>query len=317
MKVHAIVDYSFLYYKYTFQLDAGRMRRLSANIGVNEDGTVIEKDISQIYYSIREIERFRKDLEKYGHEVVVSVCFDMPSLRKEEKEGQTEGEQEAASKYKANRVSRLGAEDYKNMGLVEDLLSNAGYNTYRLLGHEADDLVSYLVKNHSDDFDYNIIYTPDADLLVNITDKVGAMRFKATKGYSMVDKNNFEDYLSTELKCRIPYNSLMLFKCCVGDTSDGIDGIFRFGPKAFDKLVMYLEEKEVNWEEQGDYESTKMLLELCKGYLTDSQIAQALNSLSLVRPMIIDDGILEKPTKVTSKDLRKQSYSKLGMISLV
>lgn len=309
MLIHAVVDYTFLYYKYKFQLEAGRMRRLTYNI----DGE--DKDISQIYYSIKEIEKFRKDLEKYGHEVVVSVCFDMPSARKIETEDKTDGENEAASNYKANRVSKLTKEDIDNIGIVKDLLDKAGYNTYREVGHEADDLVSNVLRLYKDEFDYNIIYTPDADLLVNIDNKVGAIRFKTGKGYSQVDKNLFEEYLSAEFKCRVPYNSLMLFKSTVGDKSDGIQGIKGFGPKGFDKLVSYLDENGIKWEEAGSYEYTDALLRGLTGYLGEDKVTQALESLYLVRPMILEN--LEKPTKRSSKELREQSYSRYEMNSLI
>ena len=47
------------------------------------------------------------------------------------------------------------------------LLNEAGHNTYRYDGYEADDLVTYLAQNYKDVFDYTIIYTPDKDLKVN------------------------------------------------------------------------------------------------------------------------------------------------------
>ena len=51
MLVHLLVDYSFLYYKYKFQLENGYMKRLTTPLEWH--GTVIEKDVSQIYYSMR------------------------------------------------------------------------------------------------------------------------------------------------------------------------------------------------------------------------------------------------------------------------
>ena len=316
MTVHVIVDYSFLYYKYKFQLDSGRMRRLTAELR-NEYGDIEEKDVSQIYYSIREIEGFRRKLEQVGHDVIVSVCFDMKSKRKDIKEGASEAEAEAASNYKSNRVSRLTEEDFENIRLVEKILSKAGYNTYRIDGLEADDIISYIVSEYSESFDYNIIYTPDADLLVNIKGNVGASRYKSSYGYSMVDRSTFESYCSREFKCYMPYNAIMLYKATCGDASDCIAGIKRFGPKAFDKLVKYLtEEKGVNWEECGTFEKTCELLEKCRGYLTDEQIEQAYASLSMVRPAEIKCKI-EKPTKYSDEQLRKDAYSEYGMKSLI
>ena len=50
MKAHIIIDYSFLYYKYKFQLESGKMKRLTQLMEWH--GANIEKDVSQIYYSI-------------------------------------------------------------------------------------------------------------------------------------------------------------------------------------------------------------------------------------------------------------------------
>lgn len=314
MNIHALIDYSFLYYKYKFQLDSGKITRLTHKMLVNNE--MVDKDISQIYYSIKEIEKFRKDIENAGHSCIVSVCFDMPSSRKIVDETATTGESTAANQYKSNRVKKLNEEDFENIQLVEKILSDAGYNTYRFAGYEADDIIAHMVKMYKDSFDYTVIYTPDADLLVNIQDKVMAQRYKVMKGYQTVNMSNFEEYLSAEFKCYIPFNSLMLFKATCGDKSDMIDGIKGFGPKAFDKLVCYLSEQGVNWYQCSTYESTFKLLEMCQGYLTDEQMKQAIESLSLVRPLIFEDGLVQHPVKISTPKLREDSYMRLNMKSL-
>ncbi len=308
-KVHGIVDYSFLYYKYVFSLESGRMRRLST---IYDDGVVArEKDISKIYYSMREIEGFRRGLENQNLDVTMSICFDMPSKRKATEKI------EGAKGYKSNRAKKLNEEDFNDISLVMELLSEAGHNTYRLDGYEADDIVFHLINKYADEFDYNIIYTPDADLLVNIKDNVAVYRYKTRGGYSVVNRNNFEQYLSSEMKCRIPYNSLMLAKSTIGDKSDNIDGINRFGPKAFDKLVDHLESRGIDWCNYNNYENTLKLINSLDGYLKEDQIIQAIESLSLVRPMIIADDMIKEPIKKSSRDLREKSYMKLDMKSLV
>ena len=315
MNIHAIVDYSYIYYKYKFQVDGGRMKRLST---VYDNGIMaIDKDISNIYYSIREIEGFRRTLEKYGHNVTMSICFDSPSCRQDVLDGATEHEIKAAELYKANRVKVLKDEDFDNMRLVAELMDGAGHNIYKMDGFEADDLISNLVDNYKDIFDYNVIYTTDADLLVNISNNVGAQRYKTRVGYTAVELSNFEEYLSKEFKCSVPYNSLMLFKSTVGDSSDNIKGIRRFGPKAFDKLVDYLSGKGIDWSEYGTYNKTLDLLNSCEGYLKADQIEQAIGSLYLVRPLVIEERDLIVPDKVSDSGLREESYMKLNMKSLI
>lgn len=314
MIVHAIVDYSFLYYKYKFQLDSGKMRRLTTPI--NWKGAVIEKDISQIYYSIKEIEGFRRKLEQAGHNVFVSVCFDMPSARKQVRD---EAGEEATDKYKSNRVKRLSEDDFENIQFVEKLLAQAGYNTYRYENYEADDIVAHLIMNYKDAFDYNVIYTPDADMLVYVCNNVGASRYKALKGYTNVDINSFSAYLSQELKCNMPYNGLTLYKATVGDKSDCIDGIKKFGPKAFDKMVDYLDTLGIDWSTMGDWRQVEIVLNNLgsSGYLSIDQLNQALESLSLVRPMLFEPGVIPEPTKHSTREQREASYMQYGMKTLV
>lgn len=314
MLVHEIIDYSFLYYKYKFQLESGKMKRLTAPI--NWKGTVIEKDISQIYYSIKEIEGFRRKLEQAGHNVFVSVCFDMPSSRK--KASDDTGE-EAADKYKSNRVKKLNDDDFENIQFVEKLLSQAGYNTYRYDNFEADDIIAHLITNYSDAFDYNVIYTPDMDMLVYVGNKVGASRYKVMRGYTNVDINNFSEYLSQELKCTMPYNGLILYKATVGDKSDCIDGIKKFGPKAFDKLVEFLNNQGIDWARMADWRQVELVLNTLgsSGYFTAEQCKQSLESLSLVRPMIFEPGFVPEPIKHSTRELREASYMPYGMRTLV
>lgn len=320
MRVHGIVDYSYLYYRYKLILDSGKMSRLSST--VEENGVLVNRDVSKIYYSIKDIEGFVKKLESAGHEVIMSICFDMPTKRKEASEGASEGEIQAAKNYKSNRTTRLGELDFENIRIVEELLKGAGYNTYRFEegedseGLEADDIVNNLIRYYKDEFDYNIIYTPDSDLLVNICDNVGAMRYKSMRGYTNVNRGNFEEYISKEFKCRVPYNALMLYKCTCGDKADNIAGIVRFGPKAFDKLVNHIESNfDIDWSEYGNFEKTEELLDMCCGYLNEDQIRQAKESLDKVKP--IDVKFIEKPTSKSTTELREKSYMRYNMKSLV
>ena len=320
MLLHLLVDYSFLYYKYKFQLDSGRIRRLTAPL--NWKGAVIEKDISQIYYSIKEIEGFRRRFENAGHDVFISICFDSPSKRKELL--QKIGEEAEANKYKSNRVKHLSDEDFENIQFVQKLLTKAGYNTYRFNGYESDDIIAHLINNYGGAFDYNVIYTPDLDLLAHISTNVSACRYKAAKGYTDVGIKNFSDYIGTELKCQMPYNALILYKATVGDKSDCIDGIKKFGVKAFDKLVDKLNTEGVDWTLFRDYDKVKELINnlVSTGYFTEDQGNQAQTSLLLVRPLefINDDGSaieVVQPKNHSNKDLREAAYMEYGMKSLV
>ena len=307
--IHNIVDYSPLYYKYMFQMKAGRMRKL--NVEVDTPNGKEELDISIIYYTIKEIEGFRRKLEKMGYEVITSVCFDMPSKRKE-KALETTGQA-----YKGGRKNKLGEDDFKKIDIAKELLEKAGHNVYMEEGYEADDLIEHLTKQYKDEFYGTIIYTNDKDMLTNIDDFVTVRRYKTNNGWTTVNKENYEQYVSKEMKCRVPYNALGLFLATVGDKSDNIPGIFRFGPKAFDTLIDTLDEKyDINWEECGDYDKLKEVFSLCQEVLTPEQFEQARDSFNLVKPIKLDIEV-PKPKSKSTKEKRESSYMKYNMKSII
>lgn len=315
MRVHEIIDYSFLYYKYKFALDKGKMRRMT----VIDDSTGVncERDISQIYYSLREIEGFRRKLDDGSNDVVVTICFDMPSIRNEELKKE-DSSANIGCGYKSNRTKKLTDKDFKDIQEVEKILKLAGYNTFRIEGYEADDLITSLVDKYKNDFDYTIIYTPDKDLMVNICDNVGVYRYKWTTGYCGVNDKNYESYLEEEFKTKIPYNSLGLYLSTVGDKSDTIKGINKFGNAAWVKLVDWLNSNGIDWSKCGDFNELEKVLVKTSEYLKQDQFDQASLAFSLVRPMINDDISIDVNSGGRSTaESREKAYMNWNMKSLI
>lgn len=308
MRIHVIIDFMHIYYKYYFQYREHKIKRLSAPI--DWKGTVIEKDTTLIYYPLRDIEGIRKNLEDAGHDITMSICFDMPSHRKDE--GVAGGEE-----YKSGRQNHLTETDFENIGYIEEVLTKAGHNTYRFEGYEADDIVNQLVREYYKDFDYTVIYTNDKDLLVNINEKVGVMRFKQTKGYSQVDMRNYESYLEPEFKVFIPYNMLGLYLATAGDSADRIKGISKFGPKAFGKLLTKVASKnDIDFAKCGDYTELSKVVEMCEEFLTPEQYEQLKQSFALVANLeIIED--VHKPSSKSTRELREEAYLQCNMRSLI
>lgn len=295
-----------IYYKYFFQLKAGRLTRLSAEING------VERDTTLLYYPLRDIENIRKQLESIGHDVTMSICFDSKSKRNDDN-----------AEYKAQRTSSLVDDDYANVDNIRELLNEAGYNTYKVEGYEADDIVNYLTKQYKDKFDYTIIYTNDKDIFVNICDNVGVMRFKTGHGYQQVDRKNYEEVLEKEFKVFIPYNTLGLFLASAGDSADNIKGITKFGPKAFGKLITKAASvNEIDFTTCGDYSKLKKVMEMCREFLTAEQYNELESSFELVANTKFDAGeALNEPKSAGSKDearsKRIEAYSKYSMTSLV
>lgn len=284
------------------------MKRLTTPVEIG--GVTVEKDVSQIYYAIRELEGIRRKLEHGSvNDVTISVCFDSKSKRKESDAGE--------NTYKANRIQKLDQGDFDNIAFVKEILTEAGYNTYRIDGIEADDLVYSLNKHYKSMFDCTIIVTCDLDLGINVDESTALYRFKSTSGYSVINMENFERTLETELKCKVPYNAITLYKSTVGDKSDNIAGIKRFGPAAFDKLVNHLDKKNINWEECKEADHVYEVLSNSKDYLTEDQVNQAIESLGLVRPIEIPVEQMPAPTAKSSRESRASAYMKLNMQSLI
>lgn len=300
---HIIVDFAYLYYKYKYTIASGRIRRLSAKVAVeNTEGLVDTKevDISYIYYPLREIESFRREAEKRGNKVTMSICMDAPSMKKE-----------SNAEYKSNRTSKLNDDDFANIGIVSRLLEKAGHNVYKIVGYEADDIVANLVRLYGDRFDRNIIYTPDTDMLALVSDNVYVSRYKAGKGYILIGKHNYAQVCQDEFKCNIPYNAILLYKVLCGDKSDNIKGIKGFGPAAFNNLVNELNGK-VDWTMMGDADYVRKIIE---SLFTGQQLKEASEALGMVGFMRLDG--LTSPMRMSDKHLRAESYGEYNMKSLI
>lgn len=301
MRIHVVVDFTYILYKYKFTLLSGRLKTL----------TYGDRDVSLLYYCLKEVEGFRSKLEGVGHDVTMTVCFDSKSARAEQAERNGE-------EYKGKRVNKLTSSDFELIEEIKDTLDTAGYNVLKQMGYEADDLVYTIVQREKDNFDYTIVYTPDKDVLINIDDRVGVMRYKQKKGYEQIEKDNFSAMMSNEFNCFIPYNVLALYLSSVGDKADNIKGISSFGPVAYSKLIgrLIADGYGENWEQYRDFDRMQHLIEACHKYLNDSQYKELMDSFNLVRPMVVDSRYLPSELSRSSRELREMAYGKYGFQSL-
>lgn len=306
MRVHIIVDFMFLYYKYMNTIKSGRIKRLTAEIPMQGETGGIETqlmDISNIYYPIKEIEGFRKTFEKEGNDVTMSICFDAPSRKRKDKD----------IEYKSNRAaSRLESDDFSQIEIIRELLTEAGHNVYWREDTEADDIIYNLVRLYKDCYDFTVIYTPDTDILVNINNNVGVQRYKATKGYTAVSKVNYEQYCMKEFGCTIKYNGILLYKCLCGDKSDKVAGIKRFGPAAYEKFICSIE-NYAEWENMTNPDYIEELLKK-SNYFSEDALNQAIHSLGMVKPYIFE---VNQPKLKSTSEQRKKAYLSMQMVSLV
>ena len=297
MNVHVVVDFQYIYYKNKFSY-ASR-RRLSYVVNGEE------VDTTMIYLPLKELEGYRSELERKGHNVTMSICFDSKTERKE------------GTDYKANRDNRpsdkkLQDEDYHNIDIIRQLLSEVGYNVYKVEGMEADDLVYTIVQNHKHEFDYTVVYSIDKDAAINVDYTVGLRRYKTNlKSFQQLYIDSYSDILSEEFNANISYNQILLFLASVGDHSDNVHGIKGFGPSAWNKMSEALSIVRCRSVHDCDVEIERICT---SGYLNDNQVDELRESYRLVRPITVDG--LVPVVKADSQQTREKAYGVYAMKSL-
>lgn len=162
---------------------------------------------------------------------------------------------ESYSEYKAQREA--APEDLiAQIPRIEELLEYYGIAKFKIPGHEADDVLGTLGKQLSEQGYEVIIITGDKDISQLICDEKNIKIALLGKGdgkdpFKILEKN--EDVVESlgVLPCQIPD-----FFGLIGDSSDGIPGVRKIGPK---KAIPMIEKYE-NLE--GIYENIEFLTEI-------------------------------------------------------
>ncbi|MBP6063286.1 MAG: DNA polymerase I [Fusobacteriaceae bacterium] len=162
---------------------------------------------------------------------------------------------ESYSEYKAQREA--APEDLiAQIPRIEELLDYYGIAKFKIPGHEADDVLGTLAKQLSEQGYEVIIITGDKDISQLICDEKNIKIALLGKGdgkdpFKILEKN--EDVVESlgVLPCQIPD-----FFGLIGDSSDGIPGVRKIGPK---KAIPMIEKYE-NLE--GIYENIEFLTEI-------------------------------------------------------
>lgn len=290
-KAHIIVDFMPLYYKYFFKVKSGKLPKLKYNI----DGS--DFDTTYLYYITREIEEISKCIGLDRDGVTISICFDSKKSKKKEENVD----------YKSTRTSQLSEEDINNIYNIYDIYSY-WYDAYRVDGYEADDLIVKLANNSIQDKVY--VVSPDKDLLHLVNSKVNCLVINSiTSKKSLVTIDNFNSFTKEKFKVEIPYNSILLYLCTVGDTSDNIKGIKGFGNSSFNKLI----------ESSKNVDITKLnnkecLIAFLKLKFNGRELEESLKSLEMVYPLDVD---LKIAFNNCSKENRNTLFDMYGFKSLI
>lgn len=191
----------------------------------------------------------------------IVFCFDFGgSTRKQEYHG-----------YKADR-QKASDDFYIQMNKLRETLLSCGYEVMGQEGYEADDFIVGATLEFKDKFDFIFVYTNDLDLTQLIDENV-IFRSVRSKQVDITIKNY-------EKQLKIPYNTMVLYKATVGDPSDNIKGIYRFGPKKFEKFIAEIG-KTYDYTLIRKNNLEREIIEKYSGF-SDTEKEQALNSLNVV-----------------------------------
>lgn len=234
------------------------------------------RDVNHVKATFDECIKIIKDFEFHYDETEAAICVCLDTNR------DSLIKRANFPEYKANRGSTLDDENRAEIAYVANALGRMGANIYGKEGYEADDIVYTLVQDYAD-LD-KVVYTSDADLLMHVNDTTDVWIRRALE-YARVTAKRYAHQLSFIRKNRTEaiYNDMVLYKSSVGDSSDNIKGVHRFGDKAFDKKIAALIEVNPDITIPPDKEGT---LEFAKAHFgfKPEQLEQFEHSLEMVFP---------------------------------
>lgn len=177
---------------------------------------------------------------------------------------------DAGKDYKKGR-KKPQDDYYKQLNLSRKMLASMGEVVLSQSGYEADHFVIYAKDELSPYYDHTYIITNDKDLAVCVDDRTTWVSTRSKQPNITMD-----NYVES-LGC--PYNAIRLKKALVGDPSDNIKGIYRFGDKKFLDFVLSegLDHDNVFGREEEIIRETE--------WFDEEQKEDALRDLSLIVPL--------------------------------
>lgn len=134
--------------------------------------------------------------------------------------------------YKAGRV-KPGDDFYAQIPLLQELISDLGWDFVEVDDYEADDIIGTLSKQADDAGDWETyIISSDLDMLQIVDDNT--FMWRILKGFSNIEKIDVAEF---EQKYGIRQAQFLDLKALKGDSSDNIPGVPGIGEKTAVKLL--------------------------------------------------------------------------------
>ncbi|PGT90049.1 hypothetical protein [Bacillus thuringiensis] len=208
--------------------------------------------------------------------------------------------------YKAGRV-KMNNEYFDQVNTVYKILQESGYTVLAMDGFEADHMVVEAVNQNKTLYDNIGVVTNDMDLSHLVCDNVHLLN--ALVKDTDVSRTNYVE----ALKC--PYNAILLKKCMVGDKSDNVTGIFRFGEVAFTKFLQDELLVTEDYKVKGAIRGFEREIIQNAETLSDDKKGQALHALDLILPLPVQ--IDARANTEINNMFMVSALKKYGMTSLV
>ncbi len=156
--------------------------------------------------------------------------------------------------YKENRPDRPEISDiYDCIDVIINLTESMGFKNMFPWNLEADDVIHFIINNTVGD---KIIISSDRDLLQLVSDEVTCYN---TIKNDIVSLDNFEEHVG------LPIDTFILYKCILGDKSDNIPGLEKYGEVRSKKLASNYDESTLSSEQLKIIERNKLLIDLSLG----------------------------------------------------
>lgn len=230
-----------------------------------------------------------KVIKEYGIESDYVFCYDTPInyLQKENPE------------YKAGRV-KVADEYYQGYTLAKEVLREANFIILSREGYEADHLIMQAKNELTPYYEQVYVITNDRDLAVVVDSKTTWVNTVKKRGNITLE--NYEEVLGC------PYNAIHLKKALVGDPSDNLKGVYRFGEAKFKKFVI-----EEGIYEQNVYGQEREII--LNSSLQDDQKDQALSDLRIIKGLVVPN--INLTMREINWDIMLRAAEELGMKSLI
>ena len=173
-----------------------------------------------------------EELEHYKNENTTLVCcIDSPPTFKREL---YDKEIPFGGGYKGNRPAKVPAISIQRKAVYE-ILKHIGYNTIKVDGYEADDIIASLVKYYKDSYEKIYIHSKDSDLYYLVDTNVECMpigyknlyvgrgdnrSYVRSTGGKHITRSNWSEQVMTGYV--VPWNTLTLNKMAKGESGDNI-----------------------------------------------------------------------------------------------